>query len=206
MSGLQKRFDKVGFIKPVGQVCLTVKDDDGQDVEVDKDVVVVRSHFQLNHCSFRHMSPVRIPPGYTRDYIDGIISRESQKEDVLEAFHHIDNASDVVLCEGTGHCGVGSIVGASNARVASWVGGKMVSFCFVLCCFVVSYYYLASILWFLLCCFLFDCRFKFSLYLFCVVFWHRFSSPTVDWDRPLMNSSSTAFYASIMMSKLPASL
>lgn len=126
MSGLQKRFDKVGFIKPVGQVCLTVQDDDGNDVEVDKDVVVVRNHFQLNHCSFHHMSPVRIPPGYTRDYIDGTISRESQKTDVLEAFAAIDHASDVVLCEGTGHCGVGSIVGASNARVASWVGGKMV--------------------------------------------------------------------------------
>ena len=134
MSGLQKRFDKVGFIKPVGQVCLTVQDDDGNDVEVDKDVVVVRNHFKLNHCSFHHMSPVRIPPGYTRDYIDGTISRESQQHDVMEAFAAINDASDVVLCEGTGHCGVGSIVGASNARVASWVGGKMVrrDYCIVL--------------------------------------------------------------------------
>lgn len=126
MSGLQKRFDKVGFIKPVGQVCLTVQDENGHDVDVDKDVVVVRKYFELDHCSFRHMSPVRIPSGYTKDYIDGLITPESQKEDIMEAYRVIDEASDVTLCEGTGHCAVGSIVGASNARVASWVGGKMV--------------------------------------------------------------------------------
>jgi len=126
MSGLQKRFDKVGFIKPVGQVCLTVQDEEGFSIEVDKDVVVVRNHFKLDHCKYSDMSPVRIPPGYTKDYIDGFISRSSQRTDILDAFHSIDCSSDVVLCEGTGHCGVGSIVGASNAQVASWVGGKMV--------------------------------------------------------------------------------
>lgn len=126
MSGLQKRFDKVGFIKPVGQMCLTVQDEFGKTIDVDKDVVVVRDHFDLDHCRYRDMSPVRIPPGYTRDYIDGIITQHSQKEEILRSFRAIDDVSDVVLCEGTGHCAVGSIVGASNARVASWVGGKMV--------------------------------------------------------------------------------
>ena len=135
MSGLQKRFDKVGFIKPVGQVCLTVQDENGNNIEVDKDVVVVRSHFGLNHCAYQHMSPVRIPAGYTRDFIDGLITEESQQDDVMEAFAAINNASDVVLCEGTGHCAVGSIVGASNARVASWVGGKMV--CLVYLFFII---------------------------------------------------------------------
>lgn len=128
MSGLQKRFDRVGFIKPVGQVCLTVQDEHGQNIDVDKDVVVVRNHFGLTHCPYRHMSPVQIPKGYTRDYVDGRITVESQQHDILQAFEAIDQASDVVLCEGTGHCAVGSIVGASNARVASWVGGKMVSY------------------------------------------------------------------------------
>ncbi|CAB9524568.1 Involved in acetate metabolism (By similarity) [Seminavis robusta] len=126
MSGLQKRFDRVGFIKPVGQVCLTVQDEWGNDIDVDKDVVVVRNHFGLDHCPYQHMSPVRIPPGYTRDYVDGHITSSSQHEDILESFEVIDSVSDVTLCEGTGHCAVGSIVGASNARVASWIGGKMI--------------------------------------------------------------------------------
>lgn len=35
-------------------------------------------------------------------------------------------ASDIVLCEGTGHCAVGSIVGLNNAKVASIIGADMV--------------------------------------------------------------------------------
>jgi hypothetical protein len=104
MSGLQKRFDKVGFIKPVGQVCLTVQDEFGHDVEVDKDVAVVRNHFKLDHCPVRHMSPVQIPRGYTKDFIDGHISSEVQHADIIESFQIVDDLSDVVLCEGTGHC------------------------------------------------------------------------------------------------------
>lgn len=128
MSGLQKRFDRVGFIKPVGQVCLTVEDENGNLIEVDKDVVVVRNHFGLDHCPYRHMSPVRIPrgSGYTRDYVDGKITLASQEAAIMESFDIIDGLSDVTLCEGTGHCAVGSIVGASNAHVANLVGGKMV--------------------------------------------------------------------------------
>jgi dethiobiotin synthetase len=44
----------------------------------------------------------------------------------LEAFKHVNNASDVVLCKGTGHCAVGSIVGVNNAQVAAMMGADMV--------------------------------------------------------------------------------
>lgn len=126
MSGLMKRFEKVGFMKPVGQKCLMVRDEFGKEVEVDKDVAVVRQHFHLNHCAYHNMSPVRILPGYTKNYIDGKLSNEEQLQTILDAYRAIDDCSDVVLCEGTGHCAVGSIVGASNARVAQWLGAKMV--------------------------------------------------------------------------------
>lgn len=39
---------------------------------------------------------------------------------------NIAATSDVVLCEGTGHCAVGSIVGLNNAKVASLIGADMV--------------------------------------------------------------------------------
>ena len=40
-SGLKKRFDRIGFIKPVGQQHLIVQSqEDGTDVRVDKDVKV----------------------------------------------------------------------------------------------------------------------------------------------------------------------
>jgi len=42
---------------------------------------------------------------------------------------HVTAASDIVLAEGTGHCGVGSIVGLNNAKIASLIGADMVLVC-----------------------------------------------------------------------------
>jgi hypothetical protein len=69
LSGLQKRFEKVGFMKPVGQQSLIVKAEDGQSVTVDKDATLVKEHFRLDHLNYGDMSPILIPPGYTRDYL-----------------------------------------------------------------------------------------------------------------------------------------
>jgi AAA domain len=53
MSGLKKRFDKVGFIKPVGQQHVKVRSEN-QDAElrVDKDVCLVKEHFHLDHLEY----------------------------------------------------------------------------------------------------------------------------------------------------------
>jgi BioD-like phosphotransacetylase family protein len=125
LSGLQKRFERVGFIKPVGQVCLEVNDGTSI-IQVDKDAVLVKEHFHLDHLKYKNVSPVLIPRGYTRNYLDGHISYREQEELVRRAYTETKEASDIVLCEGTGHCAVGSIVHASNAQVASWLGAKMV--------------------------------------------------------------------------------
>jgi len=58
MSGLQKRFGKVGFIKPVGQQHVPVTGADGKELRVDKDVVVMKEYFKLDHLPYDHMSPV----------------------------------------------------------------------------------------------------------------------------------------------------
>jgi BioD-like phosphotransacetylase family protein len=127
LSGLQKRFDKVGFIKPVGQQHVPVHSTLlNKSIRVDKDVCLMKERFNLHHLDYEHMSPVIIPRGYTKKYIDGKIHYEGQLEKVLEAFKHVNNASDVVLCEGTGHCAVGSIVGVNNAQVAAMMGADMV--------------------------------------------------------------------------------
>ena len=126
MSGLSKRFDKVGFIKPVGQQHLEVESDSGDTIRVDKDVVLVREHFKLDHCPYQSMSPCLIGSGYTKQFIDGAIRLDKQMDDIVAGFRDIDDRSDVVLCEGTGHAGVGSIVGASNAKIASMLGADMI--------------------------------------------------------------------------------
>lgn len=127
MSGLQKRYKKVGFLKPVGQQHVEVHSDNlGKTLRVDKDVCLVREHFHLDHIDYEHMSPVIIPRGYTKKYVDGEICNDGQLNDILESMEHVTNASDVVLCEGTGHCAVGSIVNVNNAKVASSIGADMV--------------------------------------------------------------------------------
>lgn len=126
LSGLQKRFGRVGFLKPVGQQHVEVTDKQNNTLRVDKDVVLMREHFNLDYLDYGYMSPVIIPSGYTKRYVDGEITLESQKNDVEAAMEHIASNSDITLIEGTGHCAVGSIVGLNNAKVASLLGADMV--------------------------------------------------------------------------------
>lgn len=85
VSGLKKRYDKVGFIKPVGQQHVEVKSESGETYRVDKDVCLVREHFHLNHLDYEFMSPVIIPRGYTKKYIDGEIDHEWQLKELHAA-------------------------------------------------------------------------------------------------------------------------
>lgn len=130
LSGLQKRFENVGFLKPVGQqhvkIHLDSDDENSGSIRVDKDVVLIKEHFNLDHIDYRYMSPVIIPKGYTRRYVDGEISTSDQQSEVEKAAVQISSCSDVTLIEGTGHCAVGSIVGLNNAKVASLLGADMV--------------------------------------------------------------------------------
>lgn len=127
VSGLQKHFDKVGFIKPVGQQHVDVRSEHlDADIKVDKDVCLVREHFKLHHLDYEYMSPVIIPRGYTKKFIDGEITYEKQIADIEASFKMVTECSDVVLAEGTGHCAVGSIVNVNNAKVASILGADMV--------------------------------------------------------------------------------
>ena len=58
----------------------------------------------MDHIDYRHMSPVIIPRGYTKKYIEGKLSYDAQIKDIEESFDEVAGASDVVLIEGTGHC------------------------------------------------------------------------------------------------------
>jgi dethiobiotin synthase len=116
-SGLQKRFPSVGFIKPVGQRHVKTK----SGAHVDKDVVLFRERFGVDD-AHADMSPVIIPSGFTRAYLDGEVSSEGLFDRIDSGFDRIATRHDYVLVEGTGHVGVGSIIGMSNAQVAKRLG------------------------------------------------------------------------------------
>lgn len=125
-SGIRKRFgNKVGFMKPVGQTHIPVISD-GVELKVDKDVKLFKDFFQIDTCSYKDMSPVVIPNGYTRKFLDGEITEEEQINSIKKSFANICSTNDYSVVEGTGHCGVGSIVKMDNARVASILGLDMV--------------------------------------------------------------------------------
>ena len=109
---LQHHFSNVGFMKPVGQKFVELD----LGVKVDKDVWLVREAFNFNDPA-ELMSPVTIPPGFTKEYINNR-NPEILSKKITDAFEKQSKNKNFMLLEGTGHAGVGSVVDLSNARVA----------------------------------------------------------------------------------------
>lgn len=117
IAALQKKFDRVGFIKPIGQNHVNLKN----GMKVDKDSVLFKEHFDLSE-DWRQISPVILPAGFTRDFLDGKITEEALLQDVIDSFQKISQDHAFTVVEGTGHIGVGSIVNLNNAKVAASLG------------------------------------------------------------------------------------
>jgi len=71
------------------------------------------------------MSPVAIPRHFTENYIDNP-DRQVLISAISDSFGRLCSANDVVVVEGTGHAGVGSVFDMSNGDVASLLGCKAV--------------------------------------------------------------------------------
>lgn len=114
VAGLKKRVKSVGFLKPVGQEYIETE----TGAHVDKDVVLFKTHFKLES-SYREMSPVLFPRGFTRDYLDGKVNRKDLIAKINGSYQAITSCNHFTIIEGTGHTGVGSIVDLNNAQVAA---------------------------------------------------------------------------------------
>jgi BioD-like phosphotransacetylase family protein len=120
LAGLKKLFPQIGFSKPVGQQHVIIEN----DLAVDKDVLLFKSCFHLPF-HLKTMSPVIFAKEFTRDYLDGKYDMNFFKEKILDSYREIYDQSDCILVEGTGHVGVGDIVGLNNAHVARLLGLKI---------------------------------------------------------------------------------
>jgi uncharacterized protein len=119
MDGFQRRGLSTGFIKPVGQ--RTVIE---EGIPADEDAVLMKAVFGLPEPLSR-MSPVHIPRGFTKAYIDGKVVEDLPSR-ILSAHAQFANERDMLLIEGTGHAGVGAVIGLSNAVVSSMLGAPAV--------------------------------------------------------------------------------
>jgi phosphate acetyltransferase len=115
LAALLDRGIDTGFIKPVGQRYAIV---DGQPA--DEDAILMRSALGLPD-PLAVMSPVHIPRGFTRDYIAGRVTLDLPAQ-IRTAHAAVTAGREAVLIEGTGHAGVGAVVGLSNAAVAQMLG------------------------------------------------------------------------------------
>ena len=110
---------KVGYCKPVGQKSLSYN-----NIEVDKDAILFSDlmKFQL-HAAIH--SPVILGRGATAAFIDNP-DQFSYPEKIKFASELLEKENDLVIYEGTGHPGVGSIVNLSNADVAKMIQAGVV--------------------------------------------------------------------------------
>ena len=74
---------------------------------------------------FTQMSPVHIPRGFTQTYIDGGVV-EDLPALIRSAHAAFVRDREILLIEGTGHAGVGAVIGLSNAAVAAMLGAPAV--------------------------------------------------------------------------------
>ena len=108
----QKKYHRVGFIKPLGP-----KPAIFHRCSVDKDAALIAQVFDLEK-DLRWMSPVVVHPDTTRKVVDGIISPHELHERIMLAYEELEKRCDFIIIEGSGHPGVGSIMKTSNAHIA----------------------------------------------------------------------------------------
>jgi BioD-like phosphotransacetylase family protein len=119
IAALQQHFPRVGYIKPVGQRFVEI-----EEQKIDEDTVLMDSVFRLN-CPLVDMSPITVEPDFTRKYLQAA-NNEALVKKIQKAFDRVAWEKDFVLCEGSGHAGVGSVFDLSNAQVAKILGAKVI--------------------------------------------------------------------------------
>jgi len=119
LAAIRERNLRLGFLKPVGQRYLVV---DG--TRADEDAVLMSEVFELPD-ALDDMSPVTLPRHFTTDYIMGRIGDDLAAQ-ITAASEAVGADKDVVVIEGTGHAGVGAVVGVSNARVAALLDAPVI--------------------------------------------------------------------------------
>jgi hypothetical protein len=118
-AALERKFPRIGYIKPVGQRFVEVA-----GKKVDEDSVLVSDTYDVD-LPIEAMSPIAVDRMFTRNYLkEGNLAE--MKETIVSAFNRVAWEHDLVIIEGTGHAGVGSVIDLSNAQVAQLLGSKVV--------------------------------------------------------------------------------
>lgn len=115
---------EIGYIKPVGQEMVLLPN--GQ--KIDKDAKLIQ-RFCLPDLDMERVSPVKIVSGVTKNYLSAPLAErraltQAYRNDILQALAAMGDKK-VIIAEGTGHPGVGSVVGLSNADICKLIGADI---------------------------------------------------------------------------------
>jgi hypothetical protein len=119
IKNLQQKFGKVGFIKPIGQRYL-----EEEGLKIDEDSILIEEVCGIK-CGLKDMSPIAVEKGFTEKYIIKP-DKNSISGQIQNSFRKISKNQELVVIEGTGHAGVGSVFDHSNAAVARLLGSKVI--------------------------------------------------------------------------------
>src|SRR5438093_3628740 len=119
IAALQQHYPRIGYIKPVGQRFVEI-----EEQKIDEDTVLMDSVYRLN-CPLGDMSPIAVEPDFTRKYLQSS-NNDALVKKIQKAFDRVAWEKEFVLCEGSGHAGVGSVFDLSNAQVAKTLDAKVI--------------------------------------------------------------------------------
>ncbi len=125
LSLLSREFpaEQLGYLKPVGQEVVNLS----TGKTLDKDAVIIDAFTVVPALEMEIISPVQLPAGFTK----GFLASDNQDQYTASLSDKIKNAisflsnKKIIIAEGTGHPGVGGIVGLSNAQVCNMIGADI---------------------------------------------------------------------------------
>jgi hypothetical protein len=121
VKGFEGLASSIGFMKPVGQRYITA-----EDQQVDEDAWLIRQACKMD-CPLKLMNPIVIPQYFTRQYLEDPDNMHPRLVESIQcSFAELSAGKDLMVIEGTGHAGVGSVFDLSNARVAKLLDAKVV--------------------------------------------------------------------------------
>ncbi len=119
VHALMNRGYHVGYCKPVGQKALPHKSG-----FADKDALLFADVMKFDVQPEIH-SPVILGKGATRSFLDNPKNYNFANK-IVKASKILQARYEIVVYEGTGHPGVGSVVNLSNAKVAEMLGAGVI--------------------------------------------------------------------------------
>src|ERR1035441_3047007 len=92
IAALQQHFQRIGYIKPVGQRFVEI-----EEQKIDEDTVLMDAVYRMD-CPLVDMSPIAVEPAFSPKYLESA-NNEVLVQRIKDAFDRVSWEKDFVLCE-----------------------------------------------------------------------------------------------------------